>query len=124
MLTSLEKQDIVLPILFYYVTTYNFGSTAVCIDACFAICFGRIVQYTITVMKVEQSVALLFLPKPCLDAELCKDLLTVLILLLPFHLTVYRVKALLIICIDPLDEGLALSQIDILIARLIYGFWR
>ena len=86
----------------------------------FAIGLSWIVQNPISIMEIEQSVALFFFPKPCFNTELCLYLLAILVLLLTIHLALNRVEVLLlVICINSLNERLALSQIDILKAGLL-----
>ena len=75
-------------------------------------------------MEIEQSVALFFFPKPGFDAKLCLYLLAILVLLLTIHLTLNRVEVLVVICINPLNEGLALGQADVLKAGLLLSISR
>ena len=75
-------------------------------------------------MEVEQSMALFFFPKPGFDAKLCLYLLAILVLLSTIHLTLNRVEVLVVICINPLNEGLALGQADILKAGLLLSIPR
>ena len=119
-LIRLKEQNVVWPILFNDMTANYLSASAVNGGIRFAIGLSWIVQNPISIMEIEQSVALFFFPKPCFNTELCLYLLAILVLLLTIHLALNRVEVLLlVICINSLNERLALSQIDILKAGLL-----